>query len=636
MPEIVASKYELAGQTFTAKEKSFAVLEVGDSKQPEFYPQVKLARWDNEVNFSARLVHEEETPQVSTGDGKIKWLGAKVEAHFYDTGSLKENEGGYEFEIVLKEPPKSNVIRLTLQTKGLDFLYQPHLTIDEITRGAQRPENVVGSYAVYHSSMAGDYTALGGQNYKAGKAFHIYRPRIEDATGAWCWGELNIDARAGLLTVTIPQEWLDKAVYPVRHAAGLEFGYTTAGGTSKLMWTDHTHLCKATSTPASSGPLSSISCYLSDPGTDHFNPALYSDSSGSPLDRLAYLNSGGMLVGSSASWITTNLSYANITSGSQYWLGLKGDPSGSTQFTYYYDTSVNNEVAIALYVTTWPNPWTAPLSNKEKISIYATYAAGGGVSGILAGTLSAVTGSLTGAHGVAGSVAGVLATTTGVFSGAHGVAGSATGMLAPVTGSALGTVRVEGGLAGELAPVTGQVVGSHGVAGTLVGTLAAVTGEMSGTVAGPGEVTGTLAGVLAAVIGSMTGAHGVAGQLAATLAPVLAQAGGWVRAEGPLSGVLSPLIGAITGKHGVSGALAGTLGNVTGAMVGEAAPPVGTVTGVVAGELRSVAAAITGIVGTPGPWPDAWPVPARLRALKYPTRQRVLEYPARYRTLRIK
>ena len=125
MPEIVASKYGQVANTFIAKDTSFAETEIGDAKQPEFYPQVKIKRWDNEGNFSARLVHDEKTPQVITEDGKIKWLGQKVEAHFYDTGSLKEDEGGYEFEIVLKEPPKSNLISLTIQTKGLDFTYQP-------------------------------------------------------------------------------------------------------------------------------------------------------------------------------------------------------------------------------------------------------------------------------------------------------------------------------------------------------------------------------------------------------------------------------------------------------------------------------------------------------------------------------
>ena len=40
-------------------------VEIGDSKQPDFYPQFKVMRWDNECNFSARLVHDEKTPVVS-------------------------------------------------------------------------------------------------------------------------------------------------------------------------------------------------------------------------------------------------------------------------------------------------------------------------------------------------------------------------------------------------------------------------------------------------------------------------------------------------------------------------------------------------------------------------------------------
>ena len=208
MPKYPDSKYDLAANTYTAKEQSFAVCEVGDAKQPEaFYPQVKIMRWDNEANFSARLVHEEASPDVALVDDKIQWVGDAVEAHFYEIGEGKEG-GGFEFEIILKEPPKSNVISMTLQTKGLDFFYQPELTPEEIKEGADRPENVVGSYAVYHKTMAGDYTALGGKNYLAGKAFHIFRPRIEDVKGNWVWGELNVDEKAGLLTVTIPQDFL--------------------------------------------------------------------------------------------------------------------------------------------------------------------------------------------------------------------------------------------------------------------------------------------------------------------------------------------------------------------------------------------------------------------------------------------
>ena len=96
----LTSKYDFAANTFTAKEQSFAVYEVGDAKQPdEFYPQVKIKRWDNEINFSARLVQDEKSPVVSLADDKIQWVGEAIEAHFYEIGKG------------IKEPPKDRMIK---------------------------------------------------------------------------------------------------------------------------------------------------------------------------------------------------------------------------------------------------------------------------------------------------------------------------------------------------------------------------------------------------------------------------------------------------------------------------------------------------------------------------------------------
>jgi hypothetical protein len=666
-PAPVTDKYTSPplSQAFAAKDNSFAQLEVGDKTKPVFQPHLKLDRWGGECSFSAQLQHNEASPQVITEAGKIKWLGDKVEAHFYDTGSLKEDEGGYEFEIVLKEPPKSNVISFTIQTKSLEFLYQPALTPAEIAKGAKRPENVVGSYAVYHQTMAGDYTALGGQNYKAGKAFHIFRPRIEDAAGAWCWGGLNLDAKAGLLTVTIPQDWLDKAVYPVRHAAGLEFGYHTVGATQgDYAAADYEcWVAKAYGTPASNGILNYITvCCLGSAENVQFKTGIYSDDGGSPSRPNVRLAAGSAYATASDAefdWVhaTEDYNYP-ITSNTQYWLGV-GTVENANLYTKY-DTGT---ATVENYFdesddlpATWTNWDYWPRNNRY--SIFATYSAGGGVTGTLAGTLAAVTGSIagahgvagtaagtlgsvtgsaagvvraegamagtlspvtgaaSGAHGVAGSMAGVLATATGVFSGAHGVAGSAAGTLGNVTGAVTGVVRAEGGLAGTLAPVTGSISGAHGVAGTAAGTLVPVTGEMSGTVAGPGEVTGTLAGTLGAVSGSAAGAHGVAGTVAGALAPVTGSASGTVRAEGALAGNLPAVTGSAAGAHGVAGSVSGTLSPVTAAIsavhgvAGTAAgtlPPVTGnfsgahgVAGTLAGEPAQVIGAIAGAHGVAG------------------------------------
>lgn len=145
----------------------------------------------------------------------------------YETHDPAEYESeAHEFEIVLKEKPASNVMAFTLQHKEVDFFYQPELTAEDIERGESRPDSVVGSYAIYHKTKMHN-------EYRSGKVGHIYRPRIEDAAGNSTWGDLHIDPRANTLTVTIPQAFLDEATYPVRHAAGLTFGYTTAGASGQ-------------------------------------------------------------------------------------------------------------------------------------------------------------------------------------------------------------------------------------------------------------------------------------------------------------------------------------------------------------------------------------------------------------------
>ena len=161
--------------------------EIGDSKSDDFFPQYKLIHWDNETNFSARLVTKDGA--VTEHDGKLAYDDGEKIARFYekDTG---DEDGGFEFDVVLNSKPESNVLTWTIQHKELDFFYQPALTEEEIAEGAFRPENVVGSYAVYHKTQKNN--KVGGKEYRTGKAFHIYRPYAEDAEGTRAWCDLNI------------------------------------------------------------------------------------------------------------------------------------------------------------------------------------------------------------------------------------------------------------------------------------------------------------------------------------------------------------------------------------------------------------------------------------------------------------
>lgn len=189
----------------------------GASTSTEFTPDLKISRWD-EVSLK---LHPKDLDKVATADKTLEFVGDKIKFGTPDKDyilyelpvSVDNPEGGFEYEIILKSKPATNVIEFAIETKGLDFFYQPELTQQEIAEGAFRPENVVGSYAVFHSGNPINF--VGGKEYKTGKFGHIFRPVATDANGGWIWIDLFIDAKVGIMTYTINQEWLNKAVFPV-------------------------------------------------------------------------------------------------------------------------------------------------------------------------------------------------------------------------------------------------------------------------------------------------------------------------------------------------------------------------------------------------------------------------------------
>jgi len=212
--------------TFQVNRISNIVAEIGDSKQTDFYPQVKFLHWDNECNFSVRLNQDITDSSFIQVDDKINWKSSdnKIEVNLYDISTLSGCEyGGFEFETILYEKPKSNILEFTIETKEFRYEYQNELIEEEIANGYYRSENVIDSYAVYHKSKKNN-------KYKTGKAFHIYRPYIVDSDNNKTWCELNINEENKLLTITIPQDFLDKAAYPI--IVDPTFGYTSIGASS--------------------------------------------------------------------------------------------------------------------------------------------------------------------------------------------------------------------------------------------------------------------------------------------------------------------------------------------------------------------------------------------------------------------
>src|SRR3989339_1084063 len=94
---------------------------------------------------------------------------------------------------------------------------------------SHRPENVVGSYAVYHKTKRNH--KQGEENYRTGKVAHIYRPKIIDANGDWVWGEMRIHGNQ--LVVSVPQDFLDNGVYPITVDPAI--GYTSDPDSTDLV-----------------------------------------------------------------------------------------------------------------------------------------------------------------------------------------------------------------------------------------------------------------------------------------------------------------------------------------------------------------------------------------------------------------
>jgi len=363
---------------------------MGGTEIQDFKPEVKLEKWGDETYIK---VWTEET-----GDNFATKINDKVIWH--NTDKSKEYnfypiENGFEYEIILKEKPKTNVITLKIESKGLKFYYQPPLDEEHYKQdcwtesctatnccGNERPENIVGSYAVYHESKAGDYTAMGGKNYMAGKAFHIYRPQMVDSNGWKVWGELNIDIKKGIQTITIPQDFLDKAVYPIYHASGETFGVSSEGQSASSSYDgrastggDYIH------TASSGDTIIKFSVYMRNTGSNSYAyEAAYSLSGAEepPETRLGSATTITVNSAANPQWWHSSAVSIEMVDSVTYCVAVA---QGLNQdLDRYYDSGSGKQY-YSMTTATLPETWSWNNYGTAFYSWYATYSTGGGPSG---------------------------------------------------------------------------------------------------------------------------------------------------------------------------------------------------------------------------------------------------------------
>lgn len=276
---------------------------------------------------------------------------------------------GFEFNITLSRNPVVNSFAINIERFGWNWFYQPpldeELNLAEYTfvnathaiNGTEvlrfRPENVVGSYAVYSSYK--------GNEYKTGKVLHLYRPLLIDANGNRVWGAINVTGNT--LTISADRTWLDNAVYPV--VIDPSFGSTSAGGSSTTTyWNSAAY--GAIYTLTEEGTVTTITAYVS-ASTVNCKAALYSVASDHPDSEL--VESGSVSIGA-LNWYSFSVTDTERAA-ADYGLCLG---EGSGQGVWRYDTGSISDIQHYDLVGTFPATWSCDGHQYEMImSIYANY-----------------------------------------------------------------------------------------------------------------------------------------------------------------------------------------------------------------------------------------------------------------------
>jgi len=325
--------------------------------------------WDRETSFN--LIIPENNSELSWDNNYINKTYDDKVISFY---TKSENE--FEFDVIIFDNSE-NEFEFDLDTENLVYFYQGRLDDEENNythcnstdcwdenevNWIHRPIDVVGSYAVYHNSKANN-------EYKTGKAFHIYRPKVYDAEGNEVWGELEIIDNK--LKVFVPQDFLDEATYPVR--IDPSFGYTTVGAGSVTYSASRGHALSAQHYTASSGDTIknfSINGYTYG-STATLQIAAYNLTSGVYDHRVSTATTLSYS-GTVKEWHTTSGVSQSLTSGQTYGVAYAAQ-TGTNRMSY--DSATGGQ--LYSQSSTLADVWSNFAVGTRIISMYASYDTGG-------------------------------------------------------------------------------------------------------------------------------------------------------------------------------------------------------------------------------------------------------------------
>ena len=366
---------ETRGKNFVASLRRGAEVVVGGESDLTFRPTIALKRW-GEVGAELRVPTAKNITPAFDGS-RLTWRDGDIAARYYilPDGDGDEDDA-FEFEFILFAPPAVPTLDVELDLSRLDLFFQPPLTRSERERGNIRPARVVNSFAAYHAAKSPLHTLAGAADkYRAGKAFHIYRPEAIDAAGnrRWC-GYLLVGST---LKIVLDTAWLATAAYPV--VVDPTIGYSTLG--ASLDGTNNYMLANNQTAPQAgdANPGTAFVGGQCGSGTTICMFGAYVGGGAAPDGKALLATSGQITITTTLGFRSAAITWTGITA-TDYWLSINQQTGASTA----YDAGLDVFFAGRTHANDMPSTWPANEGSASyKISMYVDYAASGGGGGAL-------------------------------------------------------------------------------------------------------------------------------------------------------------------------------------------------------------------------------------------------------------
>jgi len=346
------------------------------------------------------------TDKIISAKSEVKFDGDKV--RLIEGSDIDEiyvdKLGRVKWDVVFEKKPEIMILEWKrTASKRLTAYYQDALTEEEIRDGSVRPDDVVGSYAIYFDrannyirplnkkreipkdwrsqraagAELGDLNIHSYREYKTGKVGHRYRPFVVDSSGRTAWCTLLIVG--DIERVTLPKEFMENAKYPVR--LDPTFGYTTAGGSSNGFYDVYAPRGSiyGTHEAASGDVITQFSVYaqITSGGTT-VDMAAYTVVSSDLSSRLAAGVTLSFNSEMGLGWKNSAEVSQSLSSGSVYGVAF-GNFGANTDYIYY--DSGTGYTKRHSTVGALPATWSTNATQNYIFSIYATYTESGGASG---------------------------------------------------------------------------------------------------------------------------------------------------------------------------------------------------------------------------------------------------------------